>query len=1175
MLLLAALLPASCQAPAETSGLTGQKLSAKASVPFDALRPALEAPRNPEGVAGATTAPTPSKAEALMGQKAYRKALAELDKARRSGEESATLDRPPGLCQRALGEHDDARASLAKADKAGPDNIQLQMTLGRYAVRAGKASEAIRRFRLALLCSDATEDNPDTAEATLRLAALLEQQGYLAAAVTCYLRLGELVVGNGRAYRGRPVLRNIVDQPERCELAAGKVLVKLGRDAQAAEVLERVYRYNKTHPQAGVLAVEAMVAAGKHDRAGEIVMEMAREKALQPMAARAAMTLCRARKDPAVPLKMLEDFLRVRGTNPLFAVTLATIATEYGAVAEATRLLERYRSGDGDDRAIAFRLAGLYGRTGHPVKAARELARVIGHDSVGVEPVRDSIAEMTGPNGPITGESIRPVVSAAAEAEGDLTPGMLCVAGMIAEGVGEADRARGLYARAVKEFPGFLPSYEALYDLNVADKKDAAAEAVLKQLPEADENAYFRHYLTGKDHLRAGRSKEAVAELEAARRERARHVPTLMRLGQAHVRQLNADKAAECLLSAYALAPNLLPAARELYGLYRLLGRRNEAANVIERFVRDNPGHRAGQLLQARHHVRTHRSDRAHELLGKMLEDDPRNVEATLLRVQLESPELMSDVPVPADHAAKMIRRLRKVLARDPDNDPAGRLYAAMLANQDRQADAARVLLKLHARKPEDSTLTTALLAALAEADKTDKAIAVVDALVARPALDGRIEEVLIESLLTMEQYDKAVAVAESFLGREGDARRTIVRRLRALRAYEKAKRLARADQRLDEWIPDTEREHVSSLRLTKIRFLALAGQGDQAVTYAREWLAEKGTDEKALQLEVIGLLLAGEAPRHALTLLEEFIKVGDDGALAGHRLLCLAKLKRFDDLRSTATQWIAQDPDDDKPRVVAVSVLAAHERYDDALKIASARLSQLARSDPAGEGWDKQIHQGRALVIDVLIQAKRKDQAIARAREFVQASPKDPRARTLLATVLAKAERNEEYLRELAEAHKLDPDETGINNDLGYSWVDRGLHLDKAEAMIRKAVKDKPGVAAFQDSLAWALYKTARFTEAKSIFDTIVDAGSEKLHPVILDHAGDTCWRLGMKLEAIRMWARALAMATRGEDDEKDRETRSILKNVPAKIAACRRGLSPRLAPLAAGYGAPAGLDD
>ena len=51
--------------------------------------------------------------------------------------------------------------------------------------------------------------------------------------------------------------------------------------------------------------------------------------------------------------------------------------------------------------------------------------------------------------------------------------------------------------------------------------------------------------------------------------------------------------------------------------------------------------------------------------------------------------------------------------------------------------------------------------------------------------------------------------------------------------------------------------------------------------------------------------------------------------------------------------------------------------------------------------------------------------------------------------------------------------------------------------------------------------------------------------------------------------------MATQGEDDEKDRETRSIVKNVPAKIAACRRGLSPRLAPLAVGYGAPAGLDD
>ena len=37
------------------------------------------------------------------------------------------------------------------------------------------------------------------------------------------------------------------------------------------------------------------------------------------------------------------------------------------------------------------------------------------------------------------------------------------------------------------------------------------------------------------------------------------------------------------------------------------------------------------------------------------------------------------------------------------------------------------------------------------------------------------------------------------------------------------------------------------------------------------------------------------------------------------------------------------------------------------------------------------------------------------------------------------------------------DPNDPGVNNDLGYLYADQGKNLEKAEAMIRKAVQEEP----------------------------------------------------------------------------------------------------------------------
>ena len=66
-----------------------------------------------------------------------------------------------------------------------------------------------------------------------------------------------------------------------------------------------------------------------------------------------------------------------------------------------------------------------------------------------------------------------------------------------------------------------------------------------------------------------------------------------------------------------------------------------------------------------------------------------------------------------------------------------------------------------------------------------------------------------------------------------------------------------------------------------------------------------------------------------------------------------------------------------------------------------------------------------------------------------------------------------------LEEVFAEDPENTSVNNDLGYLYADQGKKLEQAEKMIRKALKAEPDNSAYQDSMGWVLFKTDRYVEA------------------------------------------------------------------------------------------------
>ena len=110
---------------------------------------------------------------------------------------------------------------------------------------------------------------------------------------------------------------------------------------------------------------------------------------------------------------------------------------------------------------------------------------------------------------------------------------------------------------------------------------------------------------------------------------------------------------------------------------------------------------------------------------------------------------------------------------------------------------------------------------------------------------------------------------------------------------------------------------------------------------------------------------------------------------------------------------------------------------------------------------------------------------------------------------------------KDFLQAIDLRPHDPSILNYLGYSWIDRNMHLDKAFDMLKKAVDKQPTSGFIQDSLGWAYFKLKRYDEALQPMEKAIYY--EPMDPIITDHMGDVYWHLNRKREAYYMWNRAL----------------------------------------------------
>lgn len=108
----------------------------------------------------------------------------------------------------------------------------------------------------------------------------------------------------------------------------------------------------------------------------------------------------------------------------------------------------------------------------------------------------------------------------------------------------------------------------------------------------------------------------------------------------------------------------------------------------------------------------------------------------------------------------------------------------------------------------------------------------------------------------------------------------------------------------------------------------------------------------------------------------------------------------------------------------------------------------------------------------------------------------------------------------DLKAALAYQPDEPMVLNYLGYSWAEKGIHLQDSLKLLQRAAALSPNDGAIMDSLGWAHYRLGAYEKALPLLEKAVEL--MPYDAVVNDHLGDVYWRKGRKVEARFQWQRA-----------------------------------------------------
>ncbi|MEG2816032.1 MAG: tetratricopeptide repeat protein, partial [Comamonas sp.] len=478
-----------------------------------------------------------------------------------------------------------------------------------------------------------------------------------------------------------------------------------------------------------------------------------------------------------------------------------------------------------------------------------------------------------------------------------------------------------------------------------------------------------------------------------------------------------------------------------------------------------------------------------------------------------------TELAVQSRSGDRALRNARAWLDAHPDSRRANRTVLQLLVAMNRIADSTSYLRREVEATPDEAKPATFLSITQLYNNASDKPLA---ADVVEQALDAELKD------------KKNGPMAWATIGH---MRLLAGQKAAALQAVDNA-------QQLD---PDTGAIALLSMELLEAgsaevepiikRYLQKSPSPQIRMGYARVLLGQKRIDDAKTQL----MAITQESPDFA----EAWAVLANLQLRADELGAAQTSIERFGALLPQLPQGVSRNAGQSQYYLLQANLAEKQKRYADAdaylTRIPDA-ANLLSVQAHRAELMAKQgkIQQARALIravpatgpnqqrlktmaeVQLLRDADQNSEAYALQLTLHKQSPDDAELAYDTAMLAERAGKFDEMEKLLRDLMVRKPDFLHAYNALGYSFAERNIRLDEAQALIQKALDMQPDDPFVTDSLAWVKYRKGDLNGAESLLEK---AYAKRQDVEISAHLGEVLWQNGKRERAMQVWRQGLKL--------------------------------------------------
>jgi tetratricopeptide (TPR) repeat protein len=581
------------------------------------------------------------------------------------------------------------------------------------------------------------------------------------------------------------------------------------------------------------------------------------------------------------------------------------------------------------------------------------------------------------------------------------------------------------------------------------------------------------------------------------------------------------NKAIDFLKKAFTLDPNSQQIGDELAEIYYQSQRIRDAVTEANLILAKDPDNLPARRLLARIYVRTlgdlSNTSGQHDTLvhaaeqyREILRLDPADTDAALWLARLYRLENEQD---------KAEAVLRTLLAREPANENGVEQLTQLLLDEGKSQEAVSLLQGMLQRAP-----TPRLWEFLGDAynqihdlPKAEQAY--------RRAADAQPDDInhhkeLAQTLLTEEKFSEALEQYQRLTQMDADNPDNYIR---LAEIYRQLKQLDKAEQN----VLLARQRAPNSLEVTYYQASIYQDEGrlDDSIRVLSDAVTAVKTQSEftpsrrrtlAILYQQLGQLYRQTSNyTAAVNTFEEMLRLGTEEDRRA-RVMIIDTYREARDMSKAldaARKAVDAYPKERSILIAQALLFGENAQADQAVSKLHALLD--------GSAGDFEVQLDIAQVYEESKRWTDAEQAIHAAEKIQPDSTGKEMTGFLLGAIFErqkKFDQAEEQFRKVLDAN---PRNASTLNYYGYMLADRGIRLEEATDLIKRALADDPSNAAYQDSLGWAYFKQNKLDEAEGFLRKA--ATRESHDPTILSHLGDVYAKMGKDSLAEAQWQKSI----------------------------------------------------